>query len=219
MPHFFVPLQPLKIEIYIMSDDKKIIFSMVGVSKTYPPQKQVLKDIYLSFYYGAKIGILGLNGSGKSTLLKIIAGEEKSFQGEVVFSPGYSVGYLAQEPKLDETKTAKEIVMEGVQPIVNILKEYEEVNNKFSEPMDDEAMNKLIERQGVLMDQIEQHGAWELDNKIEVAMDALRCPEGDSSVKTYRVENGVVLHSVGCCYRSPIFCCLMSPQTTLMRNR
>lgn len=156
---------------------------MVGVSKTYPPQKQVLKDIYLSFYYGAKIGILGLNGSGKSTLLKIIAGVEKSFQGEVVFSPGYSVGYLAQEPQLDETKTAKEIVMEGVQPIVNILKEYEEVNNKFSEPMDDEAMNKLIERQGVLMDQIEQHGAWELDNKIEVAMDALRCPEGDSSVK------------------------------------
>lgn len=166
-----------------MSDDKKIIFSMVGVSKSYPPQKQVLKDIYLSFYYGAKIGILGLNGSGKSTLLKIIAGAEKSFQGEVVFSPGYSVGYLAQEPQLDESKTAKEIVMEGVQPIVDILKEYEEVNNKFSEPMDDEAMNKLIERQGVLMDQIEQHGAWELDNKIEVAMDALRCPEGDSPVK------------------------------------
>ncbi|HEX5001502.1 MAG TPA: energy-dependent translational throttle protein EttA [Bacteroidia bacterium] len=166
-----------------MSDDKKIIFSMVGVSKTYPPQKQVLKDIYLSFYYGAKIGILGLNGSGKSTLLKIIAGIEKSFQGEVVFSPGYTVGYLPQEPQLDETKTAREIVMEAVQPIVDILKEYEEVNNKFAEPMSDDEMDKLIARQGVLMDQIEQHNAWELDNKIEVAMDALRCPEGDASVK------------------------------------
>jgi ATPase subunit of ABC transporter with duplicated ATPase domains len=166
-----------------MSDDKKIIFSMVGVSKTYPPQKQVLKNIYLSFYYGAKIGILGLNGSGKSTLLKIIAGWEKSFQGEVVFSPGYTVGYLPQEPVLDDNKTAKEVVMEAVQHIVDILKEYEDVNNKFSEPMSDEAMNKLIERQGVLMDLIEQHGAWELDNKIEIAMDALRCPEGDSPVK------------------------------------
>ena len=166
-----------------MSDDKKIIFSMVGVSKVYPPQKQVLKDIYLSFFYGAKIGILGLNGSGKSTLLKIIAGIEKSFQGDVVFSPGYSVGYLAQEPELDENKTAKEVVMEAVQPVLDILKEYEEVNNKFSEPMDDDAMNKLIERQGVLMDQIEQHDAWELDNKIEVAMDALRCPDEDAVVK------------------------------------
>ena len=165
-----------------MSDDKKIIFSMVEVSKTYPPQKQVLKDIYLSFFYGAKIGILGLNGSGKSTLLKIIAGLEKSYQGDVVFAPGYSVGYLAQEPELDESKTAKEIVMEAVQPILDILKEYEEVNNKFAEPMDDDAMNKLIERQGVLMDQIEQQDAWELDNKIEVAMDALRCPEGDTPV-------------------------------------
>ncbi|MFZ9944044.1 MAG: energy-dependent translational throttle protein EttA [Bacteroidia bacterium] len=166
-----------------MSDDKKIIFSMVGVSKTYPPQKQVLKNIYLSFYYGAKIGILGLNGSGKSTLLKIIAGVEKSFQGDVVFSPGYTVGYLPQEPELDETKTAKEVVMEAVQDLVNIMKEYEEVNNKFSEPMDDDAMNKLIERQGVLMEKIEQMGGWELDNKLEVAMDALRCPEGDTPVK------------------------------------
>jgi sulfate-transporting ATPase len=166
-----------------MSDDKKIIFSMVGVSKTYPPQKQVLKNIYLSFYYGAKIGILGLNGSGKSTLLKIIAGIEKSFQGDVVFSPGYNVGYLPQEPQLDDTKTAKEVVMEAVQEIVDVMKEYEEVNNKFSEPMDDDEMNKLIERQGVLMEKIEQMGGWELDNKIEVAMDALRCPEGDTPVK------------------------------------
>jgi energy-dependent translational throttle protein EttA len=148
-----------------MSDDRKIIFSMVGVSKVYPPQKQVLKDIYLSFFYGAKIGILGLNGSGKSTLLKIIAGLEKSFQGEVVFSPGYAVGYLPQEPELDMTKTSREIVMEGVQPIVDILKEYEDVNNKLGEPLSDDAAN-----------------AWELDNRIEVAMDALRCPDPETPV-------------------------------------
>lgn len=165
-----------------MSDDRKIIFSMVGVSKIYPPQKQVLKNIYLSFFYGAKIGILGLNGSGKSTLLRIIAGLEKSFQGEVVFSPGYRVGYLSQEPELDENKTAREIVMEGVQPIVDLLKEYELVNEKLGEPLDDDAMNKLIERQAELMDQIEAAGAWELDNKIEVAMDALRCPDPETPV-------------------------------------
>ncbi|MFW5759327.1 MAG: energy-dependent translational throttle protein EttA [Bacteroidota bacterium] len=160
-----------------MSDDKKIIFSMVGVSKIFPPAKQVLKDIYLSFYYGAKIGIIGLNGSGKSTLMKIIAGEEKSYQGNVVFSPGYSVGYLPQEPFLDDQKTVKEIVEEGVQNVVDILKEYEEVNLKFAEPMDDEQMNQLIERQGELSDLIEQHNGWELDTKLEQAMDALRCPD------------------------------------------
>jgi sulfate-transporting ATPase len=166
-----------------MADDKKIIFSMVGVGKIHPPNKQVLKDIYLSFYYGAKIGIIGLNGSGKSTLLRIIAGMEKSFLGEVVFSPGFSVGMLEQEPHLDENKTVKEIVEEGVQDVVNMLKEYEEVNNRFMEPMTDEEMNKLIERQGQLTDLIEQHDAWELDTKLERAMDALRCPEGDTSVK------------------------------------
>jgi ATP-binding cassette ChvD family protein len=165
-----------------MADDKKIIFSMVGVNKTYPNGKQVLKDIYLSFYYGAKIGILGLNGAGKSTLLRIISGTEKSFQGEVVFSPGYSVGMLSQEPELDPAKTAKEIVMEGAQKVVSLLKEYEDINNKFAEPMDDEAMNKLIERQGRVQDEIDACGGWELDNKIEVAMDALRCPDGDASV-------------------------------------
>jgi energy-dependent translational throttle protein EttA len=165
-----------------MSDDKKIIFSMVKVSKIHPPQKQVLKDIYLSFYYGAKIGVLGLNGSGKSTLLKIIAGLDKSFLGEVVFSPGYTVGYLEQEPSLDETKTVKEIVMEGVQKVVYILKEYEAVNNKFSEPLTDDEMNKLIARQGELMDLIEQNNAWELDSKLERAMDALLCPEGDTPI-------------------------------------
>lgn len=165
-----------------MSDDKKIIFSMVGVSKIYPPQKQVLKNIYLSFYYGAKIGILGLNGAGKSTLLKIIAGLEKSFQGEVVFSPGYTVGYLSQEPELDPTKTAREIVMEGAQKTVDLLKEFEEINNKFAEPMSDDEMNKLIERQGQVQDAIDAANGWELDNQIEVAMDALRCPDPDSSV-------------------------------------
>ncbi|MEI6348108.1 MAG: energy-dependent translational throttle protein EttA [Bacteroidota bacterium] len=165
-----------------MSDDKKIIFSMVQVSKTYPPAKQVLKNIYLSFYYGAKIGVIGLNGSGKSSLLKIIAGEEKSFQGEVVFSPGYSVGYLPQEPILDDTKTVKEIVTEGVQEVADILKEYEEVNNRFADPLTDDEMNKLIERQGELTELIEQHDAWELDTKLERAMDALRCPDGDMPI-------------------------------------
>ncbi len=165
-----------------MADDKKIIFSMVGVNKIYPPSKQVLKNIYLSFYYGAKIGILGLNGAGKSSLLRIIAGLDKSYQGEVVFSPGYTVGYLSQEPELDPTKTAKEIVMEGCQKVVDLLKEFEEINNKFADPMDDDAMNKLIERQARVQDAIEAAHGWELDNKIEVAMDALRCPDGDSPV-------------------------------------
>ena len=164
-------------------DDKKIIFSMVNVSKTIPPQKQILKNIYLSFYYGAKIGVLGLNGAGKSTLLKIIAGVDKSFQGEVVFSPGYSVGYLPQEPELDDNLTVKDVVSQGVQEVVDILKEYEEVNMKFAEPMSDDEMNKLIERQGELTELIDQHDAWELDNKLERAMDALRCPEGDTPVR------------------------------------
>ena len=166
-----------------MADDKKIIFSMVNVSKTIPPQKQILKNIYLSFYYGAKIGVLGLNGAGKSTLLKIIAGLDKSFQGEVVFAPGYSVGYLPQEPQLDDTLTVKDVVSQGVQEVVDILKEYEEVNMKFAEPMSDDEMNKLIEHQGELTELIDQHDAWELDNKLERAMDALRCPEGDTPVK------------------------------------
>jgi ATP-binding cassette ChvD family protein len=166
-----------------MADDKKIIFSMVGVSKVYPPSKQVLKDIYLSFFYGAKIGIIGLNGSGKSTLLKIIAGIEKSFIGDVVFSSGYSVGYLEQEPHLDNTKTVKEIVQEGVQEVVSLLKEYDEVNNKFSEPMSDDEMDKLITRQGELTELLDTHDAWNLDTKLERAMDALRCPDGDTPVE------------------------------------
>lgn len=171
-------------KISIMADDKKIIFSMVNVSKTYNPGKQVLKNIYLSFYYGAKIGVLGLNGAGKSSLLKIIAGIDKSFSGEVVFSPGYSVGYLPQEPQLDNSKTVKEVVMEGVSEVVAILKEYEEVNNRFAEELTDEEMNQLIERQGELTELIEQHDAWELEAKLSRAMDALNCPDADASVKT-----------------------------------
>ncbi len=163
--------------------DNKIIFSMVGVGKTYPPKRQVLKNIYLSFFYGAKIGIIGLNGSGKSTLLRIIAGEEENFDGEVHFTKEYSIGYLPQEPILEDTKTVKEIVMEGVQDVVDILKEYEEVNNKFAEPMDDDEMTKLIERQGELTELIEHKNGWELDAKLSRAMDALRCPEEDLPIK------------------------------------
>ena len=169
-----------------MADDKKVIFSMVGVSKIYPPQKQVLKNIYLSFFYGAKIGIIGLNGSGKSTLLKIIAGIDKSYQGDVVFSPGYSVGYLAQEPELDDTKTVKEIVQEGVQNVIDALKEYEEVNLKFGDPdvlEDPDKMDALIQRQAELQDIIDATDAWNIDNKLERAMDALRCPPEDQLVK------------------------------------
>ncbi|SFE82231.1 energy-dependent translational throttle protein EttA [Thermoflexibacter ruber] len=164
-----------------MSDNnEKIIFSMAGVSKIYPPQKQVLKNIYLSFFYGAKIGVLGLNGSGKSTLLKIIAGLDKSYQGEVVFSPNYSVGYLEQEPQLDPTKTVKQVVQEGVQPIIDLLKEFEEINEKFADPEAD--FDKLMARQADIQDKLDQVGAWELDNRLEKAMDALRTPPEDAII-------------------------------------
>ena len=165
--------------------DEKIIFSMAGVNKIYPPQKQVLKNIYLSFFYGAKIGVIGLNGSGKSSLLKIIAGLDKSFQGEVVFSPGYTVGYLAQEPELDPNKTVREVVEEGVAAITAILKEYEDINEKFGLEevySDPDAMDKLMARQGELQDKIDALNAWELDTKLERAMDALRCPEPDTKI-------------------------------------
>lgn len=165
-----------------MADDKKIIFSMIGVSKIYPPNKQVLKDIYLSFFYGAKIGIIGLNGSGKSSLLKIIAGEDQNYDGQVVFSPGYSVGYLPQEPILDNSATVKDIVMEGVQEVADLLKEYEQVNAKFAEELSDDEMDKLIQRQGELADLLDKYDAWELDNKLERAMDALRCPPPDAII-------------------------------------
>ncbi len=167
--------------------DEKIIFSMAGVNKIYPPQKQVLKNIYLSFFYGAKIGVIGLNGSGKSSLLRIIAGLDKSYQGEVVFSPGYTVGYLAQEPELDPSKTVREIVEEGVAEIAAILKEYEEINEKFGLPEvyeNADEMDKLLARQGELQDKIDATGAWEIDSKLERAMDALRCPEPDRGVAT-----------------------------------
>ncbi|WP_288308157.1 energy-dependent translational throttle protein EttA [uncultured Muribaculum sp.] len=170
-----------------MADDKKIIFSMVGVSKIYPPQKQVLKNIYLSFFYGAKIGIIGLNGSGKSSLLKIIAGIDKQYQGEVVFSPGYSVGYLEQEPKLDPSKTVIEIVREGVQPIVDLLAEFDKVNEAFADPdvLDNpDKMDALIARQAELQDKLDAADAWNLDSKLERAMDALQCPPDDQPVET-----------------------------------
>ena len=170
-----------------MSEDKKVIFSMVGVTKATPQGKQIIKNIHLSFFYGAKIGIIGLNGSGKSTVMKIIAGLDQSYQGEVVFSPGYTVGYLPQEPELDLNKMVKEIVMEGVQETADVLKEYEEINNSF---MDEEVLNdpdkmeKLIARQGEVSDKIDAMDAWELDNKLDRAMDALRCPPNDQKIET-----------------------------------
>ncbi len=170
-----------------MADDKKVIFSMVGVSKIYPPQKQVLKNIYLSFFYGAKIGIIGLNGSGKSSLLKIIAGIDKSFQGEVVFSPGYSVGYLEQDPKLDPSKTVIEVVREGVQPIMDLLAEFDKVNESFADPdvlEDPDKMDALIARQAELQDKLDAADAWNIDSKLERAMDALQCPPDDQPVTT-----------------------------------
>ncbi|MEY4288688.1 MAG: hypothetical protein RLZZ30_776 [Bacteroidota bacterium] len=170
-----------------MSDDKKIIFSMVGVSKTTPLGKQIIKNIYLSFYYGAKIGIIGLNGSGKSTVMKIIAGLDPSYQGDVVFSPGYTVGYLAQEPDLDLNKTVKEVVMEGAQETVDALKEYEEINAAFMDEEilnDPDKMDKLIARQGEVQDRIDALDAWELDTKLDRAMDALRCPPDDQLIST-----------------------------------
>jgi len=165
-----------------MADDKKIIFSMVGLNKSFGPQKQVLKNIYLSFFYGAKIGIIGLNGAGKSTLLKIIAGIEKEYQGEVVWSPGYSVGYLEQDPKLDQNKTVREVVQEGVQPIMDMLKEYDDINAAFAEP--DADFDKLLARQAELQDKLDAADAWNIDQKLDRAMDALRCPPDDASVTT-----------------------------------
>ena len=165
-----------------MSDDKKVIFSMVRVSKTFPPQKKVLNNIYLSFFYGAKIGIIGLNGSGKSTLLKIIAGIEKNYDGEVVFSPGYTVGYLEQDPQLDPNKTVKEIVQEGVQEVMDLLAEFEQINEQFADPEAD--FDKLIARQGELQDKLDHADAWNIDNKLERAMDALRCPPEEAIVST-----------------------------------
>ena len=168
-------------KLHYMADDKKIIFSMVGVSKSFSPQKRVLNNIYLSFFYGAKIGIIGLNGAGKSTLLKIIAGIDKNYDGEVVFSPGYSVGYLEQDPKLDPEKTVRECVQEGVQPIMDMLAEYDAINAAFAEP--DADFDKLLARQAELQDKLDSSDAWNIDTKLDRAMDALRCPADDAMVK------------------------------------
>ncbi|MFN2595588.1 MAG: ATP-binding cassette domain-containing protein, partial [Pyrinomonadaceae bacterium] len=160
----------------------KVIYSMVGVSKFYD-KRPVLKDIYLSYFYGAKIGVLGLNGSGKSSLLKIIAGVDKEFVGETVLAPGYTVGYLEQEPRLDETKTVREIAEQGMQEAVDLVREYEEINAKFGEPLEDDEMNALLERQGAVQEKLDALDAWDLDSRLELAMDALRCPPGDTPIK------------------------------------
>ena len=164
------------------NEPNKVIYSMVGISKFYN-KKQVLKDIYLSYFYGAKIGVLGLNGSGKSSLLRILAGADKDFVGETVLSPGHTVGFLEQEPLLDDTKTVRQIVEEGVQDTVDLMHEYNRINEKFTEPMSDDEMNKLIERQGAVQEKLDVLDAWDLDNRLEMAMDALRCPPGDTLVK------------------------------------
>jgi len=162
--------------------DNKIIFAMEGVTKTYPPKKQVLKNIWLSFYYGAKIGVLGLNGSGKSSLLKIIAGLDTNFEGKVTFDKEYMIGYLEQEPKLDETKTVKEVVQEGMQELVDLVKAYEDISNKLAEPMSDDEMMKVVEEQGELLEKMDIMGGWDLDHTLEVAMDSLRLPPDDAKV-------------------------------------
>ena len=163
-------------------DDKKVIYSMIGVSKYYD-KKPILKNIYLSYFYGAKIGVLGLNGSGKSSLLKILAGVDTEFNGETTVSSGYTIGYLEQEPKLDETKTVKEIVEEGVQDIVDLLREFDEINAKFAEPMSDDEMTALLEKQAIVQDKLDSKNAWDLDSRLEMAMDALGCPPADTLVK------------------------------------
>ena len=163
--------------------DNKIIFAMEGVTKTFPPQKTVLKNIWLSFYYGAKIGVLGLNGSGKSTLLKIIAGLDNNYQGKVTFDRDYKIGYLEQEPTIDDTKTVRQVVEEGLQHIMDVIKAYEDINNKLCEPMDDDEMMKAIEKQGELMEKMDHYDAWNIDHKLETAMESLRCPESDTPIK------------------------------------
>ena len=179
-----------------MSDaPNKVIYSMIGVSKHFE-KKPVLKDIYLSYFYGAKIGVLGLNGSGKSSLLRILAGVDKEFQGEIAVSPGYTIGFLEQEPKLDPTKTVRDIVNEGVKPILDLMKEFEDISNKLGEPMDDDAMNALLEKQGKIQERIDAVGGWDLDSRLEMAMDALRCPPGETPIE---VLSGGELRRVALC--------------------
>jgi sulfate-transporting ATPase len=162
------------------TDDKKIIFSLIGVGKVIPPNRQVIKDISLSFFYGAKIGVLGLNGAGKSTVLRIIAGLDSDFTGERIISPGYSIGYLPQEPLVDSEKTVRQVVEEGVQDVFNLLQEFDEINAKFAEPMEPDEMDTLLERQGEVQEQLDLSNAWDIDSRLDMAMDALRCPPGDT---------------------------------------
>ena len=196
----------------------KIIYSMVGVSKFYN-NKPVLKDIYLSYFYGAKIGVIGLNGSGKSSLLKILAGVDKNINGETVVSPGFTIGYLEQEPQLDDTKTVKEIVQEGVQSVVDLLKEYDEINDKFAQPMDDDEMTKLLEQQGEVQEKLEAMGGWDLDARLEMAMDALRCPPAEPCVKFFPEEKEEELHSADYFFKNQTYFYSMNQQTILMQKQ
>jgi ATPase subunit of ABC transporter with duplicated ATPase domains len=187
---------------------------MVGVSKFYD-KKPVLKDIYLSYFYGAKIGVIGLNGSGKSSLLRILAGVDKDFNGETVISPGFTVGYLEQEPLIDDSRTVREVVEEAVKETVDLLKEYEEINAKFGEEMSDDEMSSLLERQGEVQEKLDAADAWDLDSRLEMAMDALRCPAPDTPVKV--LSGGE--RSVVCCFKSPTFSCSTSLRTILTRSQ
>ena len=205
-----------------MADDKKVIFSMVGVSKIYPPQKQVLKDIYLSFFYGAKIGIIGLNGAGKSTLLKIIAGIDKQYQGEVVFSPGYSVGYLEQDPKLDPSKTVKEIVQEGVQPVLDLLKEFDQVNESFADPdvlEDPDKMDKLINRQGSCRTSSTQPTLGTSTTSWNALWTRCAVRRKTRTWQHCRVANADAWRCADCCCKTPTSCCSTSLPTTSTLNR
>lgn len=198
--------------------NEKVIFSMEGVSKTYPPSKQVLKNIWLSFFYGAKIGVLGLNGSGKSSLLRIIAGKDQNHEGKVWFDGDYKIGLLEQEPHLDESKTVRQIVEEAVQPIVDLMKEYEEVNLKLAEPMDDDEMMKTIELQGELMEKLDHFNAWELDHRLGTAMESLRCPPEDAVIGLLSGGEKGVWHCVACYYHNQTFSCWTSRLTTWMQK-
>ncbi len=197
------------------AEPNKVIYSMIGVSKYYD-KKPVLKNIYLSYFYGAKIGVLGLNGSGKSSLLRILAGKDKEFNGETVLSPGHTVGILEQEPELDDKKTVRQVVEEGVQETADALKEYNAINEKFSEPMSDDEMTKLIERQGKVQEKLDALDAWELDSRLEMAMDALRCPPATHLLISFPEVKGGVWPFAGFYFRSLISCFLTSRQTISM---
>ena len=199
------------------NEPDKIIYSMIRVSKRHG-QREVLKDISLSYFYGAKIGVLGLNGSGKSSLLKILAGVDQSFEGKTVLAPGYTIGYLEQEPLVNEMRTVREVVEEGAQELVNLVKEFEEINAKFAEPMEPEEMDKLIERQGQVQELMDAKGAWDLDSKLEMAMDALRCPPGDTPVSVISGGESAAWRCAACCCRIPTSFCSTNLPTTWTPN-